>query len=148
MRGYVAVFEGDDELGGARASRRRQRHDLGVRPGLYRVSVAVTWSAQGVPVGVEQGIDVFIEFPTTASDNQAAGLVLNTEVGKWVALGGNAYHLTEATRRLTALSGGNFDSAPRLLAGYGGLLPDPERMTGDGGSPSDAPPKGRRKRKQ
>ena len=118
------------------------------RPGHYRVSVAVTWSAQGVPVGVEQGIDVFIEFPTTASDNQAAGLVLNTEVGKWVALGGNAYHLTEATRRLTALSGGNFDSAPRLLAGYGGLLPDPERMTGDGGSPSDAPPKGRRKRKQ
>ena len=52
------------------------------RPGHYRVSVAVSWSAQGVPVGVEQGIDVFIEFPTTASDNQAAGLVLNTEVGK------------------------------------------------------------------
>jgi hypothetical protein len=98
------------------------------RPGHYRVTVAVTWSAQGVPVGVRQDIDVFVEYPTTVADNDAAGLVLNGEVGKWVALGGNAYHLTEATRRLNALRTGTFDSAPRLLAGYDGLMPDADRM--------------------
>jgi hypothetical protein len=102
------------------------------RPGHYGVTVAVTWSAQGIPVGVRQDIEAFVEYPTTTADNDAAGLALNTEVGKWVALGGNAYHLTEATRRLNALRTGTFDTTPRLLAGYSGLMPDPGRMA-DGG---------------
>jgi hypothetical protein len=65
----------------------------------------VSWSAQGVPVGVQSGIDVFVDDPVSDGDNQAAGLVLHPDVGKWVALGGEAYHLGEAARRLQALAG-------------------------------------------
>ncbi|MBM2617033.1 hypothetical protein JIG36_15860 [Actinoplanes sp. LDG1-06] len=104
------------------------------QPGSYRLTVAVTWSASGVPVGVVADPQVFVQFPVNSVDNDAAGLVLNPEVGKWVALGGNAYHLTEATSRLRQLadSGGSADAladnrpAPSLLAGFEGLLPDRE----------------------
>ena len=58
------------------------------RPGRYRVDVAVFWSAQGVPVGVQGGVDVFVDYPASDVDNDAAGLVMHPEVGKWVALGG------------------------------------------------------------
>lgn len=94
------------------------------RPGLYRINVAVTWSAQGVPVGADSSIEVFVQYPTSTADNEAAGLVLNSEVGKWVALGGDAYHLTEATARLRELSArAEADREPRLLAGFRDLLP-------------------------
>jgi len=143
------------------------------RPGRYRVDVAVSWSAQGVPVGVQNGIDVFVGYPTSESDNDAAGLVLHPEVGKWVALGGNAYHLREACRRLAALGetatpGGTRSgtramaalttdavAAPRLLEGFADLLPDPAKLarlrpelTTDGGGrgarPAATPAKSRR----
>jgi hypothetical protein len=117
------------------------------RPGVYTVNVAVSWSAQGLPVGVQKNVEVFVEFPTTSADNAAASLVFTTDVGKWVALGGNAYHLTEAVSRLSQLAstaGGpglaGADGAaegdeararageqPRLLVGFEGLLPDPSR---------------------
>lgn len=99
------------------------------RPGAYKIGLAVTWSAQGVPVGVTTETELFVEYPTTAADNEAAGLVLNAEVGKWVALGGNAYHLTEATRRLSALAaagdGAGDGPTAKLLAGFTDLLPEP-----------------------
>jgi hypothetical protein len=104
------------------------------RPGRYRVTVSVNWSAHGVPVGVEGGIDLFVAFPSSDVDNRAAGLVLHPEVGKWVALGGGAYHLKEATRRLTELSdttaatrdaGG---ATARLIQGFEGLLPERSRV--------------------
>jgi hypothetical protein len=105
------------------------------RPGTYRVDVAVTWSAGGIPVGVQDDVGVFVGFPTSGADNQAAGLVLDPEVGKWVALGGEAYHLTGATSRLQALSAqagglGVEDVGPRLIAGFEGLLPDADRVRG------------------
>ena len=97
------------------------------RAGVYTVTVAVTWSAHGVPVGVSGDRQVFVDFPTTDADNEASALVLHPEVGKWVALGGDAYHLTEAVRRLGELGGGAADAgdrpAPRLLAGFEDLLP-------------------------
>jgi hypothetical protein len=102
------------------------------RPGSYRIEVAVTWSANGVPVGVQNDTEVFVEYPTSAADNAAAGLVLNAEVGKWVALGGDAYHLTGAADRLNRLAGRDDAAADGgaspVLAGFEGLLPDPGRM--------------------
>jgi hypothetical protein len=100
------------------------------RAGQYRVTISVTWSARGVPVGASADHELFVDFPTTAADNRAAALVLNAEVGKWVALGGEAYHLPEATRRLqdlAAMGGGDDRVPPSLLAGFDGLLPDPDR---------------------
>jgi hypothetical protein len=127
------------------------------QPGRYRVDVAVTWSARGTPVRVAGAADVYVDFPTTAAtDNEAAGLMMNTEVGKWVALGGDDYHLTEATRRLTELadaerSRDTADARARVLAGLDGLLPDPERVRAaesdgdDGGDPPVRPRRGRRR---
>jgi hypothetical protein len=112
------------------------------RAGTYHVTVAVTWAAGGVPVGVEDGVDMFVGFPTSEADNRAAALVLNPEVGRWVALGGGAYHLTEATSRLQQLSdqAAEFtdgaaaraaeDAGPRLLAGFEGLMPAPDQVRG------------------
>ncbi|AJA63783.1 hypothetical protein ABIF44_000351 [Bradyrhizobium japonicum] len=112
------------------------------KPGRYRVDVAVSWSAQGVMVGVQSGIDVFVDYPTSASDNHSANLVLHPEVGKWVALGGDAYHLGEACRRLQALSqtavpsgaraataaAGDDTTAPRAIDGFADMLPDRAKL--------------------
>ena len=100
------------------------------RPGRYHVQVVVAWSAQGVPVGVSGGVDVFVDYPHSAADNQAAGLVLNAEVGKWVALGGGAYHLDEACRRLLALEdhAAAGDAGPtRVVEGFADLMPNRDR---------------------
>jgi hypothetical protein len=83
---------------------------------------------------VQNDTEVFVEYPTSAADNAAAGLVLNAEVGKWVALGGDAYHLTGAADRLNRLAGRDDAAADGgaspVLAGFEGLLPDPGRMPG------------------
>ncbi len=114
------------------------------RPGRYHVDVAVSWSAQGVPVGVHAGIDVFVDYPRSDADNHAAGLVLHPEVGKWVALGGEAYHLGEACRRLHALvettgavrnsramssEASDIAIGPRVIDGFANLLPDSRRLS-------------------
>jgi hypothetical protein len=111
-------------------------------PGGYRVSVAVTWSAGGIPVGIQKEAELFVEFPTSNADNEATGLVMAPEVGKWVALGGDAYHLTDAARRLAPLERGDGER-PRLLAGFAGLLPNPERAAE---SPGGAKPAATRRR--
>jgi hypothetical protein len=108
------------------------------RPGRYRVDVAVSWSAQGVPVGVQGGVDVFVDYPSSDTGNHAADLVMHEDVGKWVALGGEAYHLTEACRRLYALSetaapegaraAGDGGAGARVLDAFADLLPDPNKL--------------------
>ena len=89
--------------------------------------------------GYAHMVDFFTSFdyPASDADNHAADLVLHPEVGKWVALGGGAYHLGEACRRLQALSqtttpagaralaaAGDGAAAPRVLDGFADLLPD------------------------
>jgi hypothetical protein len=100
------------------------------RPGRYRASVLVSWSAQGLPVGVKGEVDLFVDYPSNAADNRAAGLVMHADVGKWVALGGGAYHIKEAARRLYALwdTATASDLAPGLLKGFDGLMPDRNRV--------------------
>ena len=62
---------------------------------------------------------------------------MHPEVGKWVALGGDAYHLGEACRRLQALTqtapagaraAGDETAAPRVLDGFADLLPDSRKL--------------------
>lgn len=69
--------------------------------------------------------------------------MFHPEVGKWVALGGNAYHLPEACRCLVALSdkteaagkakavsigAGNGIARPSVFDGFAGLLPDRRKI--------------------
>jgi hypothetical protein len=109
-------------------------------PGRYRITVSLHWSAHGIPVGVDGSVDVFVNYPTSDADNWAAGLALHPEVGTWVALGGGAYHLVEACRRLADLAtAAGTDGEPKLLAGFRDLLPDPQRVGG-----TNPPPEGQR----
>ncbi|MEV0283172.1 hypothetical protein AB0H36_03535 [Kribbella sp. NPDC050820] len=110
------------------------------RPGRHLVGVAVTWSTAGVPVGATGQVELWVDHPTNDAENRDAALAMNPEVGKWVALGGGAYHLTEAVDRLTALAGGGAgpegraaDAAPssRVAEAFAGLLPDRGAETGD-----------------
>ena len=107
------------------------------RPGRYSVEVSVDWTVAGVPLTVRGSTEVFVNYPKTDSDNAAAANLLHPEVGKWVALGGGANHLTDAVDRLRATvdlvaSEAGTDSAGLLameaapigaLRGYAGLLP-------------------------
>ena len=73
-------------------------------PGRYRVGIAVAWSVGGRPVTAAAEVDVVVTEPATPADRAAADLVLDPEVGLWVALGGDAHHLTKAAERLDRLA--------------------------------------------
>ncbi|WP_405957275.1 hypothetical protein [Streptomyces phaeochromogenes] len=76
------------------------------RPGRHTVTVTVAWSAGGVPVAVTASCDIWVDRPTSDAENRDAALVMHPDVGKWVVLGGGAYHLAEAVDRLRTLDGG------------------------------------------
>jgi hypothetical protein len=77
---------------------------------------------------------------------------MHPQVGQWVALGGNAYHLTEATERLRELTapardtdGGRERAAggeSRVVQAFAGLLPDGD--DGGGGDSHDGDGDGNR----
>jgi hypothetical protein len=69
-------------------------------PGTYLVSATVSWEDDGLPFAAKATGDVWVDYPITDEDNQIGALLLNNEVGKYIALGGNAYHLKEAVARL------------------------------------------------
>ena len=75
------------------------------KPGHFAVEVRVIWSIAGIPVGVKAAQHIWVNFPQTQMDNEAAADLLHPEVGKYVALGGGANHLTEAVSRLTRVMG-------------------------------------------
>lgn len=104
------------------------------RPGRYTVEVRVDWTVGGTPMTVHGETPVFVNYPAADTDNDAAASLLHPEVGTWVALGGSAYHLTEAVNRLRrvmdtnggAAADGARDGAPpvRALRGFVGILPE------------------------
>lgn len=105
------------------------------RAGRHLLEARVLWSITGVPFGVRASTSVWVNFPQSNADNNAAATLLHPEVGKYVALGGGASHLTEAVARLEAVfpqaSNAGFDTAddagpstrPAAMRGYDGLLP-------------------------
>lgn len=95
------------------------------RAGRHIVTVAVTWSAGGIPVGVAGSAVVWVDRPVTDSENRDAALVLNEQVGKWVALGGQAEHLTDAVDRLKTLdsTGADDGGGSRVADAFADLMP-------------------------
>jgi hypothetical protein len=106
------------------------------RPGRYTVEVRVDWTTAGTPLTVRGELPIYVNYPTGDTDNAAASTLLHPDVGKWVALGGGAYHLTEAVERLEA-SMASAEVAPgdvalgtppplgaKALRGYAGILPE------------------------
>lgn len=76
------------------------------RPGRHTVTVTVAWSAGGLPVGVTGSCDIWVDRPTSDAENRDAALAMHPDVGKWVVLGGGAYHLEEAVSRLRTMGDG------------------------------------------
>jgi hypothetical protein len=71
-------------------------------------------------------VDVWVNYPQSTGDNDAAATLLHPEVGMYVALGGGATHLTDAVSRIEAvlLSKADGDEpGPRALRGFEGILP-------------------------
>jgi hypothetical protein len=69
-------------------------------PGVYVVSAAVGWEDGGQHFVAKSSVEVWVDYPATDRDNQIAALLLHPEVGKYIALGGNATHLKEAVARV------------------------------------------------
>ena len=42
-------------------------------PGQHSVEVSIDWTAEGVPCTVQSSLPIFVAFPTTSTDNEAAG---------------------------------------------------------------------------
>jgi hypothetical protein len=91
-------------------------------PGKHLVEVRVVWSVTGqVPYGVKASVPVWVNFPISEEDNEVASLLMHEDVGKFVALGGDAKHLKEAVSRIeTAISKHRRHSACKRFEDMGG----------------------------
>ena len=69
-------------------------------PGMYLVTATVVWDDAGQPFAVQATADIWVDYPVMDKDNHVAALLLHKEVGKYIALGGNAGHLKEAVARI------------------------------------------------
>jgi hypothetical protein len=69
-------------------------------PGRHIVGLRVVWTRGGAPFGVRATIEVWVNYPRSTIDNEAADILLDREIGMYVALGGGAAHLTGAVARL------------------------------------------------
>jgi hypothetical protein len=51
-------------------------------------------------VGAKAAVEILVDYPVSERDNDVIAQMMNTEVGKFIALGGHAYHLTDAVVRI------------------------------------------------
>lgn len=94
-------------------------------PGMHRVDVRIVWAYGGLAMGVRNSIDVWVNYPQTDVDNDAASELLHPEVGMYVALGGGADHLSEAVARIgrvAAIAEAGDRPSPKALRGLGDLM--------------------------
>lgn len=100
-------------------------------PGRYIVEVRIVWTADGTPLGVKASTEIWVNYPKTDAENEAAATLLHPEVGKYVALGGGD-HLVEAVNRIhqvAELEGEGDQGTPRVLRGYEDLIPTAGRRS-------------------
>jgi hypothetical protein len=72
-------------------------------PGRHIVRLDVSWKAGDIKLGVTATLEVLVDYPVTERDNDVIAQMMHPEVGKFVALGGHAYHLKEAVARVGAV---------------------------------------------
>lgn len=65
------------------------------------MSVEARWFEAGQPLAAEASMDVWVDYPVSEKENAIAAALLDDEVGKYVALGGNAVHLKRAVARIS-----------------------------------------------
>lgn len=105
------------------------------KPGRHTIEVRILWGVAQAPLGVKASTDVWVNYPQSVTDSDAAETLLHPDVGMYVALGGGATHLTEAVARLDkafasadaskalAMAGDQSQAVPKAIRGYRGILP-------------------------
>jgi hypothetical protein len=71
-------------------------------PGKHTVNLEISWRSGGATVGKRASVDVVVDYPVTEKENDVIAHMMNDEVGKYVALGGHAYHLRSAVDHIKA----------------------------------------------
>jgi hypothetical protein len=66
------------------------------RPGKHTVNLEISWRSAGATVGKKASVDVFVDYPVSDQENRVIAHMMTDDVGKYVALGGHAYHLQAA----------------------------------------------------
>lgn len=102
-------------------------------PGRHVVELRTVWADGGVAVGVRAALAVWVKYPMSRVDDEAADLLLNDEVGMYVALGGGAPHLSGAEARIARAVEIESEDGEHLagaIRGYDGLLPQTLSPTG------------------
>jgi len=69
-------------------------------PGPYSVSIEARWFDGDQPFAAEASTAVWVDYPVSEKENAIAAALFDDEVGKYVALGGNAVHLKRAVARI------------------------------------------------
>ena len=69
-------------------------------PGKHIIAAQILWKHGEILTGVEANTEIWLDYPVTNEDNKVASLLLDDEVGMFVALGGDAGHLKEAVSRI------------------------------------------------
>jgi hypothetical protein len=69
-------------------------------PGKHVVNLEVSWGAGDLKIGATASVEILVDHPVSEKDNDIIAQLMNDEVGKFVALGGHAYHLKEAVSRI------------------------------------------------
>jgi hypothetical protein len=72
-------------------------------PGKHTVNLEISWQSRGATVGKRASVDVFVDYPVSDKENEVIALMLNDEVGRYIALGGHAYHLKSAVKHIEAV---------------------------------------------
>ncbi|PSB23901.1 hypothetical protein C7B82_29425 [Stenomitos frigidus ULC18] len=90
-------------------------------PGKHTIAVKIRWNQAGIPCGVQSNLELWVDYPTSEADNEVAATLLDQEVGKFVALGGNAKHLKAGVSRVeeAIAQHGNHPASKAMMA-YGG----------------------------
>jgi hypothetical protein len=128
----IEVLEPDDQLHAQTRVFWSTRGFAFEEPGKYSIEVRIIWTAEGTPFGVRATTDLWVNYPRTTADNEAAATLLHPEVGKYVALGGGD-HLVEAVNRIqqvAAMEGEGDEAGPKVLRGYSNLIPAAARNGG------------------
>ncbi len=69
-------------------------------PGKHTVELNVSWNVGDIKVGATDSVEILVDYPVTERDNDVIAQMMNPEVGKFIALGGHAYHIKEAVSRV------------------------------------------------
>src|SRR5712691_647693 len=71
-------------------------------PGKHTVNLEISWRSAGATVGKKASVDVFVDYPVSDQENQVIAHMITDDVGKYVALGGHAYHLQTGVDHIEA----------------------------------------------